>query len=69
MSTAQQACTGAARHRPDADTAHGLPGGSVEDLVAILASLQDQLDDLTATVRRQQQVLDRLSAAVPAERR
>ena len=53
----------------DAGSAFGLPGGSVEDLIAILASLQDQLDDLTATVRRQQQAIAQFSAAVPVERR
>jgi hypothetical protein len=39
------------------------------DLVGILASLQDQLDDLTATMRRQQQAIDRLSAAIPERNR
>jgi|tagenome__1003787_1003787.scaffolds.fasta_scaffold19502188_2 hypothetical protein len=66
MSIAQQIFTGTAQHRPDPGGTFGLPGGSAEDLIAILASLQDQLDDLTATVRRQQQAIDRLSAAAPA---
>ena len=69
MSTAQQTSTATAQHRPDAGTAGGLPGGSVEDLIAILASLQDQLDHLAATVRRQQQAIAQFSAAVPVERR
>jgi hypothetical protein len=52
------------RRGPDAGTAGGLPAGSVEDIIGILASLQDQLDDLTTTIRRQQQAIDRVSAAV-----
>ena len=34
------------------------------DVMAILASLQDQLDDLTATVAAQQTELERLNRAV-----
>jgi hypothetical protein len=64
MNAAQQTSAVTSRHRPDAGTAGGLPAGSVEDLVAILASLQDQLDGLAATARRQQQAIDRLNAAI-----
>jgi hypothetical protein len=69
MNAAQQAPAVTSRRRPDKGPAGGLPAGSVEDLIGILASLQDQLDDLTATVRRQQQAIDRLSAAVLARDR
>ena len=34
------------------------------DILAILASIQDQLDDLTATVRAQQEAIDALTRAV-----
>lgn len=37
---------------------------AVEDILAILASLQDQIDDLTTVVRRQQASIDRLQAAL-----
>ena len=65
MNAAQQTSAVTSRHRPDAGASGGLQAGSLADLVGILASLQDQLDDLTATMRRQQQAIDRLSAAVP----
>ncbi len=35
------------------------------DVGAILADLQEQLDDLTATVQAQQQTLDRLATQLP----
>ncbi len=38
--------------------AGGPTGGPVVDLGAVLAALQDQIDDLTATVEAQQRTLD-----------
>jgi len=38
------------------------------DLAAIVAAQQDQIDDLTATVERQQQILDELLRAQRAAR-
>lgn len=43
------------------------PAGMPLDVGAILADLQEQLDDLTATVAAQQQTIDRL-AGRPAAR-
>ena len=39
-------------------TAGGPTGGPVVDLGAVLAALQDQIDDLTAAVEAQQRTLD-----------
>ena len=41
----------------------------VLDVVAILAALQDQLDDLTATVRAQQARIHHLAAALQHKER
>lgn len=38
--------------------------GPAVDVVAVLAGMQDQLDDLTATVAAQQTTIDRLTAAL-----
>jgi hypothetical protein len=40
------------------------PGEPPVDVLAILAALQDQLDDLTAAVRAQQDAIDALTRAV-----
>jgi len=42
----------------------GTPATPV-DLIAILAAMQDQIDDLTATAEAHQRRLDELSAARP----
>ena len=44
---------------------HPVPAGQRPvDVLAILAALQDQLDDLTAAVRAQQDAIDALARAV-----
>ena len=45
-------------------TANDVDTQPVLDVVAILAALQDQLDNLTATVRAQQARIDHLAAAL-----
>ena len=39
------------------------------DVLAILAAIQDQLDDLTAAVRAQQEAIDALTRAIRSRNR
>ena len=39
------------------------------DVMAVLAAMQDQLDDLTATVAAQQTTIDRLTATLARQQR
>ena len=45
------------------DTSNATTGREPTDLTAILAHMQDQLDDLAAAVEQQQRQLDELRAA------
>lgn len=47
---------------PDGESAAVASGGAV-DVVAVLAAIQDQLDDLTAAVAAQQRTIDELVRA------
>jgi hypothetical protein len=50
---------------PDAQTVGIRAGGRpVIDVLAVLAAMQDQLDDLTAAVAAQQSTIEALAAAV-----
>ena len=53
--------------RPIGPDINGVPVANAApiDVVAILAAMQDQIDDLTATVEAHQRRLDELSAARP----
>ncbi len=50
------------------ETGPAEPASPRVDLAAIVAAQQDQIDDLTATVERQQQILDELLRAQRAAR-
>ena len=49
-------------------TANDVATQPVLDVIAILAALQDQLDNLAATVRAQQARIDQLAAAQHSKR-